>query len=67
MVMITIYDTSIFIKWVKLEVGTNAMHYTPLDPATEFLKCQRYYQIHSTVDIQAVDWYPTMRIIPTVT
>ena len=31
------------IKWVKLEPGTVATKFVPPDPATELLKCQRYY------------------------
>ena len=54
-------------QWVKLEVGSIATPFTPTDPATELAKCQRYYQIHSTNTISAVDLRPTMRITPTVT
>lgn len=37
----TIY--SFTLKWVKLEVGPVATQFVPPDPATELLKCQRYY------------------------
>nr|DAN97693.1 MAG TPA: tail fiber protein [Caudoviricetes sp.] len=32
------------IEWVKLEVGSLATPFVPPDPATELLKCQRYYE-----------------------
>ena len=31
------------INWVKLEYGDTATEYTPPDPATELLRCRRYY------------------------
>lgn len=31
------------IKWAKLERGSTATAFVPPDPATELLKCQRYY------------------------
>lgn len=36
--------TPIAVSNVKLELGANATRYYPPDPATELLKCQRYYQ-----------------------
>lgn len=51
----------------KLELGKIATPIIPADPATELAKCQRYYQIHSTGDIPAVDLRPSMRATPTVT
>ena len=51
----------------KLELGSIATPIIPADPATELAKCQRYYQIHSTGDIAAVDLRPSMRANPTVT
>lgn len=50
-------------NWAKLELGSIATPFTPPDPATELAKCQRYYQIHSTGDIAAVDLRPTMATI----
>lgn len=47
----------------KLELGSIATPFTPPDPAAELAKCQRYYQIHSTGDIAAVDMRPSMRTI----
>ena len=51
----------------KLELGSVATPFVPPNPATELAKCQRYYQIRSTGDINPVDLRPTMRIVPTVT
>lgn len=48
------------ILWAKLELGGIATPYTPPDPATELAKCQRYYQIRSTNDIDPVDLRPSM-------
>ena len=33
------------ISWAKLEMGSNATPFSSPDPATELLKCQRYYQV----------------------
>ena len=56
-------------EWAKLEIGSTATPYSPPDPATELIKCQRYYQIRSTNNIAAVDLRPNMRegVTPTVT
>ncbi len=35
---------SIKIEWAKCEMGAALTPFTPPDPATELLKCQRYYQ-----------------------
>ncbi len=35
---------SVKLDWAKLELGANATPYLPPNPATELLKCQRYYQ-----------------------
>lgn len=51
----------------KLELGKISTPIIPAEPATELVKCQRYYQIHSTGDITAVDLRPSMRADPTVT
>lgn len=55
------------VNGAKLELGSVATSFTPPDPATELAKCQRYYQIHTTGDIDPVDLRPSMRIAPTVT
>lgn len=49
--------------WAKLELGTTATPFTPPDPATELVKCQRYYQLHTTGDIDPVDLRPSMATI----
>ena len=49
--------------WAKLELGSAATPFFPPDPATELMKCQRYYQLRSTGDIAAADMRPTMRTI----
>ena len=36
-------DATRKIEWVKLEIGQVATQFVPPDPATELLKCQRYY------------------------
>ncbi len=51
------------IKWIKLELGSVATPFVPPDPTTELLKCQRYYQVHTTGDIDPVDLRPTMATI----
>lgn len=47
----------------KLELGKIATPIIPADPATELAKCQRYYQLRSTGDIDPTDLRPTMRTI----
>ena len=47
----------------KLEIGEVATPIVPADPATELAKCQRYYQLRSTGDIDPTDLRPTMRTI----
>ena len=32
------------LKWMKVEVGLNATQFVPPDPATELMKCYRYFQ-----------------------
>lgn len=53
------------ISWVKLELGGTATPFVPPDTALELTKCQRYYQIRSTNDIDPVDLRPSMRATPT--
>lgn len=60
-------DNYIDLEWLKLELGSVATPFTPPDTATELAKCQRYYQIRTTGDIDPVDLRPSMRITPTVT
>ncbi len=56
---------TVTIDWAKLEIGGIATLFCPPDPATELAKCQRYYQIRSTNDIDPVDLRPSMRATPT--
>lgn len=51
------------LRALKLETGSVATPFIPPDPATELVKCQRYYQIRSTGDIAVVDLRPSMRTI----
>ena len=37
---------SLKLAWVKLELGSAATPFVPPDPATELLKCQRYFTIY---------------------
>ena len=65
------------IEWVKLELGSIATPFVPPDPATELVKCQRYYckqEKINTVSIINTSYanvsanFPTeMRTTPTVT
>ena len=65
-IMLTVgAEKSISCQWVKLELGSIATPFFPPDPATELAKCQRYYQIRSTNDIDPVDLRPSMRATPT--
>ena len=60
--------TPSLIRWIKCELGTIATPFIPPDPATELLKCQRYYQIRSANNISSVDLRPNMRLSsPTIT
>ena len=34
------------VKWIKLELGSAATPFVPPDPATELLRCQRYFTIY---------------------
>ncbi len=51
------------IGWVKAEIGAAATQFLPPNPAEEFAKCQRYYQIRSTNSIDPVDLRPSMATI----
>lgn len=37
---------SVKLSWVKLELGSAATPFVPPDPATELLRCQRYFTIY---------------------
>ncbi len=49
--------------YAKAEFGDIATKFIPPDPATELAKCQRYYQICTTGDIDPVDLRPSMATI----
>ena len=51
------------LDWIKLEIGEKATPFVPPAPATELAKCQRYYQIRTTNDIDPLDMRPSMRTI----
>lgn len=56
-------DSYTLFRWAKLEIGSIATPFVPPDPATELAKCQRYYQIRSTNNIDPVDLRPSMAAI----
>ena len=51
------------LRYAKLECSEQPTKFIPPDPATELLKCQRYYQIRSTNDVAPVDLRPSMGTI----
>ena len=54
---------SAVLNWVKAEIGSVATLFVPPGPATELAKCQRYYQIRTTNDVDPLDMRPSMRTI----
>lgn len=54
---------SLKLAWVKLEGGSLATPFVPPDYAAELAKCQRYYQVRTTNDIDPFDLRPSMRKI----
>ena len=54
---------SLKLAWVKLEGGSLATPFVPPDYAAELAKCQRYYQVRTTNDIDPLDLRPSMRKI----
>ena len=54
---------SLKLAWVKLEAGSAATPFVPPNPATELAKCQRFYQIRTTNNIDPLDMRPSMRTI----
>lgn len=59
----TVVGDSVKLVWTKLESGSLATSFVPPDPATELAKCQRYYQVRTTNDIDPLDMRPSMRTI----
>ena len=49
--------------WAKLEGGSLATPFVPPDYAAELAKCQRFYQVRTTNDIDPLDLRPSMRTI----
>lgn len=47
----------------KLELGKISTPIIPAEPATELAKCQRFYQVRTTNDIDPLDLRPSMRTI----
>ena len=41
----TIVGVNAILNWAKLEIGSTATPFLPPEPATELLKCMRYYEI----------------------
>ena len=54
---------SLKLAWAKLESGSLATPFVPPDYAAELAKCQRYYQVRTTNDIDPLDMRPSMRTI----
>lgn len=54
---------SLKLAWAKLEGGPLATPFVPPDYAAELAKCQRYYQVRTTNDIDPLDLRPSMRTI----
>ena len=54
---------SLKLACVKLENGSLATPFVPPDYAAELAKCQRYYQVRTTNDIDPLDLRPSMRKI----
>lgn len=55
------------IGWVKLEFGSVATPFVQPEPVLELLKCQRYYQVHSSGNVAEVDLRPSMYATPVIT
>lgn len=54
---------SLKLAWAKLESGSLATPFVPPDYAAELAKCQRFYQVRTTNDIDPLDMRPSMRSI----
>ena len=54
---------SLKLAWAKLESGSLATPFVPPDYAAELAKCQRFYQVRTTNDIDPLDMRPSMRTI----
>lgn len=56
-------DSYVDAEWIKLEEGGTPTPYRIPNLAAELMKCQRYYQIRTTGDIDPVDLRPSMATI----
>ena len=56
---------SLKLAWVKLENGSLVSMFVAPDRASELAKCQRFYQVRTTNDIDPLDLRPSMRTTPT--
>ena len=54
---------SLKLAWIKLENGSMATMFVAPDRAAELAKCQRFYQVRTTNDIDPLDMRPSMRSI----
>lgn len=54
---------SLKLAWAKLEGGSLATPFVTPDYAAELAKCQRFYQVRTTNDIDPLDLRPSMRTI----
>ena len=54
---------SLKLAWAKLESGSLATPFVAPDYAAELAKCQRFYQVRTTNDIDPLDLRPSMRTI----
>lgn len=54
---------SLKLAWAKLEGGSLATPFVPPDYAAELAKCQRFYQVRTTNDIDPLDLRSSMRTI----
>ena len=54
----------VYIDYMKLEAGNSASVFTVPDPATELLRCQRYYQIMKEDNVDHHNLRPSMRSVP---
>ena len=54
---------SLKLAWAKLEGGSLATPFVPPDYAAELAKCQRFYQVRTTNDIDPLDLRPSTRTI----
>lgn len=54
---------SLKLAWAKLDGGSLATPFVPPDYAAELAKCQRFYQVRTTNDIDPLDLRPSMRTI----